>query len=92
MLESAIVKAGMKVGEAMGYLSVKYHGSVYSLRGFPDVMFFKDGVTKFAEYKRPGEKPTPLQLRWHAILRSKGFDVATITTTQETITFLEEQT
>jgi hypothetical protein len=52
-------------------------------------MYFRDGVTKFVEYKQPGKEPTAIQKVWHAKLRAKGFAVAVITVAKDTQAFLE---
>jgi hypothetical protein len=88
-LESTIVRAAMDLAEAKGWIAVKMHGSAYAPRGFPDVTFFRDGVTKFVEYKRPGEGPSAVQKVWHAKLRAKGFAVAVIDRAKDTEAFLE---
>jgi hypothetical protein len=88
-LESTIVSTSMKSAEAKGWIAVKMHGSAYAPRGFPDVMFFRDGVTKFVEYKQPGKEPSPIQKVWHAKLRAKGFAVAVIDRAKDTEAFLE---
>lgn len=87
-LESVIVRASMKFAESRGWIAVKIHGNAYSPRGFPDVMFFRDGVTKFVEYKQPGKQPTPIQRVWHERLRSKGFAVAVLDRASDTEEFL----
>lgn len=56
-----------------GYMVVKI--GLCSLPGFPDLMVLKDGVVRFIEVKRPGEKPSPLQEYRHKQLREYGFDV-----------------
>jgi len=88
-LESVIVKGGMKIGESLGFLPVKFHGGPYFPRGFPDVGFFKAGGVRFVEYKRPGEEPTAVQKQWHKRLRDLGFSVAVIDQAADTRGFLE---
>lgn len=88
-LEKTIVNRGMEIAESLGWIAVKVHGSAYGPRGFPDCQFFRDGVTKFIEYKRPGEEPTAIQLRWHKRLRDAGFAVAVIDEAKATRWFLE---
>jgi len=45
----------------------KVHSSRYA-SGFPDVICVREGIAIFIEVKRPGNRPTPLQLseleRW----------------------------
>ena len=45
-------------------------------RSFPDYQYLcPKGVTFFIEYKRPGKKPRPDQLKCHEVLRGLGFIV-----------------
>lgn len=42
--------------------------------GVPDRLLLKaPGIVGFAELKRPGEKPRPLQMRWILLLRKMKF-------------------
>lgn len=44
--------------------------------GWPDLVWFhKPALMGFIEWKRPGEKPDPEQLKVHADLRAMGFRV-----------------
>lgn len=43
--------------------------------GWPDFMFLYKGRVMFIEFKKPGEKPEPLQLHMHGLLRLAKFDV-----------------
>jgi hypothetical protein len=45
-------------------------------RSFPDYQYLcTKGVTFFIEFKRPGKKPRPDQLKCHEVLRRLGFIV-----------------
>ena len=47
--------------------------------GMPDrIILLPDGKFAFAELKAPGEKPRPLQLARHRLLRKLGFKVYVI--------------
>ncbi len=47
--------------------------------GMPDrIILLPDGKFAFAELKAPGEKPRPLQLSRHRMLRELGFNVYVI--------------
>ena len=89
MLESTVVKKGMEIAQSMGWFAIKIHGSVFMPRGFPDVIFFKNGRAKFIEYKRPGETPSPVQLQWHAKLLKFGFVVGVVDVAEDTRAILE---
>lgn len=73
MLESVIQKRVRLRYEADGWLVVKILQC--TLNGWPDLQCHKNGVTEFVECKRPGEKPTELQLYRHQQLRKQGFKV-----------------
>lgn len=54
------------------------------LRGVPDrIVFRPGGKLHLPELKAPGEEPTPQQLRRHAELRERGFDVVTLSSVTE---------
>lgn len=72
-LESAIQSRIIKRLEKGGWMVVKL--GITNLPGIPDLLALKDGVARFIEVKRPGEKPRPLQLYRHEQLRNMGFDV-----------------
>ena len=76
-LESLIQSRVIKRLEKEGWLVVKL--SLTNLSGLPDLMALKDGITKFIEVKRPGEKPRPLQEYRHSQLRALGFEVEILT-------------
>lgn len=44
-------------------------------RSVPDDVFGKEGRVIWVEFKRPGEKPTELQVEEHAKMRAAGLDV-----------------
>lgn len=44
-------------------------------RSVPDDVFGKEGRVVWVEFKRPGEKPTPLQIEEHDKMRAAGLDV-----------------
>lgn len=52
--------------------------NVVGRKGWPDYGYGYAGRMCFIEYKRPGEKPEPLQAYVHKILRDQGFDVFVI--------------
>lgn len=72
-LESVIQSRIIKRLEKDGWMVVKL--GITNLPGIPDLLALKDGVARFIEVKRPGEKPRPLQLYRHEQLRNMGFDV-----------------
>lgn len=52
--------------------------------GMPDrIILLPDGKFAFAELKAPGEKPRPLQLARHRLLRKLGFKVYVIDGVQQ---------
>lgn len=49
--------------------------NVVGRKGWPDYGYGYRGRMVFIEYKRPGEKPEPLQAYVHGVLRDEGFTV-----------------
>lgn len=71
-------------------LSVKAHGGIAlkftspGFDGMPDrLLLFPKGKIAFAELKAPGEKPRPLQLSRHKLLRRLGFKVYVVDSTEQ---------
>ena len=57
-----------------GGMAVKFVSPSFS--GMPDRLFLLgDGKIGFVEVKAPGQKPRPLQLKRHAMLRRLGYQV-----------------
>lgn len=72
MLERSVESTFTAAAKAWGVWAVK----TAILPGFPDRMCLAPGgEVRFAELKRPGEVPRPLQERIHARLRRLGFVV-----------------
>lgn len=76
MKETSVQSRVIDVYTSNGWLVVKILQC--TLNGWPDLQAHKDGVTIFIECKRPGERPTPLQLYRHKQLRGAGFEVLVI--------------
>lgn len=53
--------------------------------GTPDVLCIVGGRAVFLEVKRPGNKPTALQLEMHARLRAAGATVVVVTSVDEAL-------
>lgn len=69
---------------------VKRHGGICpkfvspGFSGMPDrIILLPKGKFAFAELKAPGEKPRPLQLSRHRLLRKLGFEVYVIDGTEQ---------
>ena len=62
MRESQIERPVCRFARDHGILVLKLAGP--GLRGQPDRLFLKDGKSAFVEFKRPGQRPTPLQMKW----------------------------
>lgn len=59
--------------------------------GMPDrIILLPDGRFAFAELKAPGEKPRPLQLARHRLLRKLGFKVYVIDEVQQIRKVIDE--
>ena len=88
-LEKTIVAKVVAQGRALGFWVTKYHGSAFSMSGVPDVMMIKGGRVCWLECKRPGQKPTPIQILRMEELRAAGCPVAVVTSAEEARAFLE---
>lgn len=84
MLESAIVKSIVKMAKAEGWWVMKIHGGPYQLAGVPDLLCINRGRAVFLEVKRPGEKPTAIQVqRMNEIQRVGGAACHVVTSKEE---------
>lgn len=62
------------------------------LKGVPDrLVLFPGGKAVFAELKRPGETPRPLQEKRAAELRALGFQVYAIDSVEGVQAFIQEE-
>lgn len=73
MLEFEIEYKVNRRVEPEGLIQVKL--GVRGRKGWPDRMYLYRGRTCFVEFKKPGEKPEPLQNYTHDFLRQRGFKV-----------------
>ena len=86
MLEREIERAFVKRVAALGGVAEKFTSP--GRRSVPDrIVSLPGGVIIFVELKRPGAKPTELQLRDHDRRRAMGFDVRVISTMEEVNAF-----
>lgn len=77
MLEKQIEKAFVMAVRARGGWCPKFTSP--GTDGMPDrLVLMPGGRMAFAELKAPGEKPRPLQLARHEVLRALGFSVYVI--------------
>lgn len=62
-----------------------------SFAGMPDrLVLLGDGKMGFVEVKAPGQKPRPLQLKRHAMLRRLGYRVFVLDAIEEIPDILED--
>jgi hypothetical protein len=74
MKEKAIEKKLVQAVKAAGGIAPKFTSPGFD--GMPDrIVLFPNGHIGFVEVKAPGEKPRPLQLTRHGLLRRLGFRV-----------------
>lgn len=74
MREKTIERKFRAAVKAAGGLAIKFTSPGFD--GVPDrLALLPDGKTAFVEVKAPGEKPRPLQLARHRLLRRLGFKV-----------------
>lgn len=71
MRESSIEKAVCDFARINKCLVLKL--AAPGQKGQPDRMILKDGKILFIEFKAPGGKVSPLQLKWQEDLRARGF-------------------
>lgn len=71
MKESAVESAICAYARSKGITTQKQNGM--HNRGKADQLLMRNGVAAFLEIKRPGEKPTALQLRYLKQRRDDGF-------------------
>ena len=77
--EASIVKRIRVAASRLGFLALKMHGGPFSDAGMPDLLFIREGRLWAAEVKRPGKKPTPVQLAFMAQLKRFGVPCAILT-------------
>lgn len=72
-LESRIQARIIERHQAEGWLVVRLIQT--NMNGIPDLLLLKDGVARFIEVKRPGQKPRKLQQYRIEQLKAAGFEV-----------------
>ena len=88
MLERDIEKAFVKRVKSLGGMAEKFTSP--AKRSVPDrIVTLPSGKIIFVELKKPGAKPTELQLRDHDIRRAFGCDVRVISTMEQVDAFPE---
>lgn len=89
MKEKAIEKKVVQVVKASGGIAPKLVCPGFD--GMPDrIVLLPDGHIGFVEVKAPGEKPRPLQLARHGLLRRIGFKVYVLDDEQQIGGILDE--
>ena len=82
MRERQIEQKLVKAVKATGGIAPKLTSPGFD--GMPDRMvLMPDGCIGFVEVKAPGEKPRPLQLSRHRLLRQMGFKVYVLDGTEQ---------
>ena len=88
MLEKAIEHHLVMETEKAGGKALKFVSP--SFAGMPDrLILLADGKMGFVEVKAPGQKPRPLQLKRHAMLRKLGYQVFVLDAIEEIPEVLE---
>lgn len=85
-LERDIERPAHEFAKSRGWMAEKIMRT--GRRGFPDHLFIRDGVTIYIEFKRPGELPSPQQLRRHAEMRKHGASVFVVDSLDEAMRLL----
>lgn len=86
MLEKDVEKYLNKKIKDLGGISLKFTSP--NKNGVPDRMILINGICKFVELKKPGEKPRPLQVKTHKEFADAGFPVTTIDTIEKVNEFI----
>ena len=90
-LESETVR---KITVALAPLGVvfKVHGGRYQSTGFPDILFWRNGVAYAFEVKRPGGTygVTPLQAETLARLREQGVVACVVTSAEKALNMIAD--
>lgn len=89
MREKIIEQKLIKAVKAMGGIAPKFTSPGFD--GMPDrIVLLPGGHIAFVEVKSPGEKPRPLQLARHKLLRRLGFKVYVLDDEQQIGGLLDE--
>lgn len=78
----------MKYGRSNGWLV--HRMAFIGRRGCPDAWFFKRGTLLIVEFKAPGKKATPQQIKRHDELRAQGMRVFVIDSAEAGRKLLDE--
>jgi hypothetical protein len=83
VLESTITRNIIAVAKRLGYFTFKIAGGPMQTAGMPDLLCIRDGRAVFLEVKRPGGKPSKLQLHRISEIRGIGGAVAEVVFSKE---------
>lgn len=90
MLEKYLERKLVKEVERLGGLAIKW--TAPGNRGVPDrIVILPEGRVAFVEMKAPGQKPRPLQVKWHKTLRGLGHTVAVIDSLEGIDSFVKDE-
>jgi hypothetical protein len=87
MLQRRIKK---ELKSAIGGWWIKIHGGPFQEAGIPDLLGCVDGKFFALEVKRPGEKPTQLQIEAMKDIKLAGGTVAVVETPKEAINVVQK--
>lgn len=79
MLESDIKKVVTAYAKKLGWGVL----NIYSGGGYPDKVFWNEGVVVFIEFKRPKKTPRILQEYRHREMRSKNINIYVVDDIQQ---------
>ncbi len=77
---STILEWMKTIPDSIGW---KNHGSIYTRRGVPDIVFHVNSRTIYLETKRVGKKAAPIQADVHRRLKRAGAIVAVVRSKKE---------
>lgn len=81
MQENKIERAVSRYASKLGFYERKF--STPGRRSAPDRIFALNGNVFWIEFKATGQKPTPLQLHEHELMRRKGLTVYVVDSVEE---------
>jgi len=89
MRESTVERSLVQLVKSQGGECHKY--KTLGRKNSPDrILLSWRGRVAFCECKRPGEEPTPAQLREHNRLRARGFTVGVVSTPAGVVDFVTD--
>lgn len=81
--EDVVVRRITTRMEKLGAFVINVHGDIFSKRGLPDLIVIMEGTVTFLEVKRPGGKPSKMQLYIQNKIRRRGVESWIVSSLEE---------